>query len=279
MRAFAITFVVTAACSSPGTSTAIDAPVANTDGGDDLDAPAGTPVLPPRNGSLDYQLGGAYPPPAGVQIVSRDRTEAPAAGLYNICYVNGFQVQPGEAKAWLRDHPDLVLRDGNGDPVIDPDWNELLIDVGTEAKRNAVVAIVGGWIADCERDGYDAIEIDNLDSYTRSGGLLDEDDAVAAMALFSAAGHRRGLAVAQKNSAELVPRQAELATDFVVAEECNRFNECGDYTAAYGEHVLVIEYGRTDYNNGCRDFPQLSIVLRDRDLVPDGATGYVYAGC
>src|SRR5690606_18115219 len=52
--------------------------------------------LPPPNARFDYQLGGAYTPPGGVQIVSRDREATPAAGAYNICYVNGFQIQPGE---------------------------------------------------------------------------------------------------------------------------------------------------------------------------------------
>src|ERR1043165_73522 len=46
------------------------------------DAAPGTPdggtpaevTLPPVNGKVDYQLGGAYTPPTGVTIVSRDRT-------------------------------------------------------------------------------------------------------------------------------------------------------------------------------------------------------------
>ena len=262
-----------AACSSPGGRPAIDTPTV-------IDAPT-TPALtlPPLDAPLDYQLGGAYPPPAGGRIVARDRTAAPAVGLYNLCYVNGFQVQPDEAAGWLADHAELILRDDGGAPVIDADWNELLIDVGTEAKRAAVAAIVGDWIAGCARDGFDAIEIDNLDSYTRSGGRLSEDDAVDAMARFAAAAHGHGLAIAQKNSAELVGRKAALGTDFVVAEECNRFAECGDYTVAYGDHVLVIEYRRTDFDAGCRDFPGLSMVLRDRDLVPSGQAAYVYAGC
>jgi hypothetical protein len=236
-------------------------------------------VLPPVNASLDYQLGGAYPPPAGVMIVSRDRNASPAAGLYNVCYVNGFQIQPDEEAMWMRDHPDLILRDAGGAPVVDPDWDEMLIDVSTPQKRTAVAAIVGGWIAGCASDGFDAIEIDNLDSFSRSGGLLAENDAVAAMRLFADAAHALGLPIAQKNSAELVGRRSEMGTDFVVAEECNRYSECGDYVASYGEHVLVIEYRRADFDAGCRDFPSLSIVLRDVDLVTPGDTGYVYEGC
>jgi len=236
-------------------------------------------ALPPPNGGLDYQLGGAYQPPAGVTIVSRDRREAIAEGLYNICYVNGFQIQPDEEDFWLTEHPDLVLRNSGGDPIIDQDWDEMMVDVSTDAKRAEVAVIVGGWIRGCAADGFDAVEIDNLDSFSRSEGLLDENDNVAAMSLFVAAGHAEGLAMAQKNSAELVSRRAEIGTDFVVAEECNRYSECDVYTAEYGDAVLVIEYRQADFDTGCTDFPDLSIVLRDLELTTPSSGSYVYDGC
>jgi hypothetical protein len=273
-----VVVLVCAACGGGGSGVAIDAPIGGGDSTTGGDGPAGV-VLPPLNAALDYQLGGPYTPPAGVKIVSRDRTESPAAGLYNICYVNGFQIQPGEASEWMTQHADLILRDGSGNPVIDTDWNEMLIDVSTAAKRTQVAAIVGGWINGCKTAGFDAIEIDNLDSFSRSGGRLTENNNVAAMALFSAAAHAKSMAIAQKNSAEIVGRKTELGTDFVVAEECNTFNECGDYRAGYGDHVLVIEYVRADFTAGCAAFPGLSIVLRDRNLVTPGASGYVFDGC
>jgi len=240
---------------------------------------SGSVALPPANEQLDYQLGGAYSPPNGVQVLSRDRQGEPAAGLYNICYVNGFQAQPDEADWWLAQHPDLVLRDGNGDPVIDPDWDEMLLDIGTADKRAALATIVGDWIAQCGSDGFDAVEIDNLDSYSRSEGLLTPDNAVDFMALLSATAHAHGLAIAQKNSTELLGRRAEMGTDFAVAEECNRYAECGDYVAAYGNLVLVIEYRQQDFDQGCVDHPDLSIVLRDLNLVTPSSSSYVYDAC
>jgi hypothetical protein len=236
-------------------------------------------LLPPDNAGLDYQLGGAYAPPAGVGIVSRDRTEEPAPGLYNICYVNGFQIQPGEESFWEAEHPDLILRDGQGEPVIDADWDEMLIDVGTEEKRAGVLAVMKPWIVGCKNDGYDAVEIDNLDSFTRSNDLLDENDAVLTMQAFAETAHEAGLAIAQKNSAELVSRKEEMGTDFVVAEECNAWDECDVYTATYGNHVLVIEYDEGDFNEGCAAYPELSIVLRDLNLVTPSSAAYVYDGC
>lgn len=247
--------------------------------GDSTGGGSGPGALPPPDGGLDYQLGGAYPPPEGVTIVSRDRNADPAPGIYNICYVNGFQAQPDEESFWLDDHPDLVLRDGGGDPVIDQDWNEMLLDTSTDEKRTALAEIVGGWISGCKDAGFDAIEIDNLDSYSRSQGLLTENDNVAAMALFSAAAHDLGLAIAQKNSSEIVGRRDEMGTDFVVAEECNRYEECDVYLDAYAGAVLMIEYRQMDFASGCDAYAGQSIVLRDVDLVPAGEPGYVYDAC
>ena len=243
------------------------------------DSGTGEVALPPDDAGLDYQLGGAYPPPEGIGIVGRDRNASPASGLYSICYVNGFQIQPDEVQLWLDDHPDLVLRDDAGAPIIDADWDEMLIDVGTADKRADVAAIVGAWIAGCEADGFDAVEIDNLDSFTRSGGRLDEDDAIDAMRRFADAAHGSNLAIAQKNAAEIVTRRAEMATDFAVAEECNTYSECDSYTAGYGSHVLLIEYDRDDFDTGCASYPDLSIVLRDRDLVAPPDADYVFDGC
>jgi hypothetical protein len=270
--------VALAAChSASDPSEPADAPGAP--GAPGGDAPSnGAPRLPPANARADYQLGGAYPPPTGVALVTRDRNAAPAAGVYNICYVNGFQIQPDETALWTGSHADLILRDG-GSPVIDTEWNEMLIDVSTPDKRSQVAAIVNGWIDGCRAAGFDAVEIDNLDSYTRSHDLLVADNAVAAMALFSAHAHAVGLAIGQKNSSELVARKAELGTDFATAEECDRYDECDAYRAGYGDRVIVIEYRKADFDAGCRTFPNLSIILRDVDLVTPTTSGYVYDAC
>lgn len=267
------TLLLLAACSSSPAHRA-DAPNGSSDAPSSSDATAQL-LLPPVNAQADYQLGGAYPPPTGVMIVSRDRTDAPAAGVYNICYLNGFQVQPGEESTW---DADLLLTDGSGQPVIDTAWNERLLDVRA-GKRDRILAHVQTWMTGCQQAGYQAIEIDNLDSYTRSQSLLTADDAVAMMSAFSTAAHQLHMPIAQKNSADLVARKAELGTDFAVAEECNHYSECDSYTTGYGDHVIVIEYVRADFTTGCTAFPQLSIILRDRDLVTPSNAAYVYDGC
>jgi hypothetical protein len=70
-----------------------------------------------------------------------------------------------------------------------------------------------------------------------------------------------------------------MGTDFEVAEECSRYNECGSYQAVYGNLVFDIEYRTQDFQSGCSQHPELSIILRDIDLSPASAAGYVYQGC
>ena len=237
-------------------------------------------ALPPIAGAPDYQLGGAYEPVVvEVQIVARDRTEPPVEWLYSICYVNAFQTQPGEAEEW----PDeLLLRDAAGELVIDPDWpDEVIVDT---RDAEAVAAVVIPWIEGCARDGFDAVEFDNLDTYTRTDGALSREDNLAVATLLVRAAHRAGLAAGQKNAAEdAAVLHAEAAFDFAITEECAAYNECSAYTAVYGDAVIGIEY--TDnlpvpFAEVCAqpDRPA-SLVLRDRDLTTPGDPAYVFELC
>jgi hypothetical protein len=155
----------------------------------------------------------------------------------------------------------------------------MLLDTSTAAKRTELTAIVGSWIAQCKTDGFDAVEIDNLDSYSRSNGLLTQANNIAFMALLSGTAHGNGLAIAQKNSSELLGSVATMGTDFAVAEECNRYAECAAYQNAYGNLVYVIEYRSQDFQTGCDEHPELSIVLRDLNVSTPSSSTYVYQGC
>ena len=156
--------------------------------------------LPPTGSGWDYQLGGARPVPHHVGIVERDRLATPAHGKYNICYVNGYQTQVEQKKFWHR-HWGLVLKDA-GKPVTDSVWGEWLLDIRTPAKRKALAAIMGRWTDRCARDGFDAVEYDNLDSFSRSHHLLSRSDNRRFAALLVKRAHADGLAAAQKNWAE-----------------------------------------------------------------------------
>ncbi|WP_439592010.1 endo alpha-1,4 polygalactosaminidase [Microbacterium sp.] len=232
--------------------------------------------LPPAEAKPDYQLGGAYAPAEGVQVVARDRTAEPAEGIYSICYINGFQTQPGEE--W----PEyLLLIDGNGDPVIDPNWpDEMLLDTSTAEKRDGIARRIEPWIEGCAEKGFDAVEFDNLDTYARSDGALAFDDNLALAKALTEAAHDNGLAAAQKNSAEDAEQLKEQAGfDFAVVEECAVFGECDAYADVYGAHVIAIEYSdqlsKEEFDQIC----EAGAVLRDRDLTTPGDPAYVAHWC
>jgi hypothetical protein len=232
-----------------------------------LAAPAFAREALPVGPDVDYQLGGARSVPANVGIVVRDRTARPVPGLYNVCYVNGFQTQQDESGFWKR-RMGLVLK-RHGRPVVDEAWGEWLLNVRTPRKRTRLAHIMGTWAKGCAARGYDAVEFDNLDSYTRSHGLLERRQAIAYARLLVRAAHAAGLAAGQKNLADFNGRS--VGYDFAVAEECGRYQECGDYVATYGRRVLSIEYRRQDFRWTCAHFGgRLAVVLRDLDLTPTG---------
>ena len=255
-------------------------PAAPSDGG--AVPSAGRPGGPPAGVVVDYQLGGGYPPAAGVGGVVRDVTDQPEPDRWSACYVNGFQTQPGDRDAWLADHPDLVLRDEAGDPVVDEGWpDELLLDTSTAANRAALADVVGGQVRACAERGFVAVELDNLDSWTRSGGRLDEDDAVDLARRLVAVAHEAGLAAGQKNTPQLGDRgRDEAGFDFAVAEECAQYDECAAYTGVYGAAVLDVEYTDEGFAAACADPDRPpSTVRRDRDLTTPGTRGYAFATC
>lgn len=114
--------------------------------------------------------------------------------------------------------------------------------------------------------------------------------------------HAEGLAIAQKNTAgddgygaigdRFVGTDPPQGFDFAIAEECGVYEECEAYTAVYGDLVYEIEYTdddppvtrdgvtRTAFAWACHDRgASISVLLRDRDLVPAGAPGYHVESC
>ncbi len=234
----------------------------------------------PADIKADYQLGGAYAPPAGVNVVVRDSTGQPAPGLFNICYINGFQSQPGNV--WPKT---LLLLDAKDNPIADENWpDENILDISTDAKRTAILGRLVPVIKGCAAKGFRAVEFDNLDSYTRTGGRLTVGDSVAFAKMLVFAATSAGMAAGQKNAAELSERgRSEIGFTFAVSEECHRWDECRAYTGVYGAQVIDIEYSddlRGTFEKVCKD-PQSpkATILRDRMLVPKGGAGYVYRRC
>jgi hypothetical protein len=221
-------------------------------------------ALPPVGAGLDYQLGGDYPLPPGVTVVSRDWHHGRAApGAYNVCYVNAFQTQPGERTHWPRGT--VLTKYGD-----DPGWpGEYPVDISTPRKRARAARFVGRWVKRCKVKGFDAVEYDNLDSFSRSHHLLTRKDNRRYAALLVAAAHAAGLAAAQKNWAAW--DGTSVGYDFAVAEQCAQYSECASYADHYGRHVLAVEYRDKPFAKACRRWSHtFAVVRRDVDLPRHG---------
>jgi Glycoside-hydrolase family GH114 len=261
-------------------------------GGTPDPAAAGDAAPPPENAGFDYQIGGDYPLPEGVSVVSRDWFSGRAADepVYSICYLNAFQTQdnepgvnrPDERSNW----PKRLVLKKLGD---DPNWGgEYLVNVSSAKKRRRAARWLRQMVRGCARGGFEAVEYDNLDSWTRFDGTplarkvpFGKRDALAFARRIAKLAHAKGLAVAQKNTADITRKQArKVGFDFAIAEECGRYDECGRYRRVYDNRVIVIEYRRKDFDKSCAKVgDELSVVLRDRQVRTPASPRYKYAAC
>jgi Glycoside-hydrolase family GH114 len=252
--------------------------------------PAVTP--PPPGVPFDYQIGGDYPLPAGVEVVTRDWfSGSPEPGIYSTCYINAFQTQADEPNADRPDErgnwPAVLVLSSLGD---DPNWGgEYLVDISSAAHRRAATAWVKQMITSCAQKGFRAVEFDNLDSWTRfddtplAGRVpFEKRQAIAYARLLTRAAHRRGLAVGQKNTPQLGRRVSRrvIGFDFAVSEECGTYRECAAYTAVFGSRVFDIEYHDPGFGRACASIgARGSVIRRDRNVSVAGSPDYVFRSC
>ena len=237
-------------------------------------------VLPPAGATPDYQLGGAYDPAEGVGIVGRDRSDEPAEGLYSICYVNGFQTQPGELDSWPADL--LLQRDESRCSILTGPTKRC-------STRRPMIAATASprWSRPGSRVRRRRIRRGRVRQprfVHALGRALTLDDNLALATLLVDVAHGSGLAAGQKNAAEDAAMLHERAGfDFAVVEECGAYEECAAFTDVYGDAVVDIEYSdelpRPFAEMCADDASPASMVLRDRDLVTPGHEQYVFETC
>lgn len=277
------TGVVVATVSSIRDAATVTAPAWRVSSGGSTPPPVDPVVPPPGDAPFDYQIGGDYEPATGVTVISRDWfSGSPLDDGYSICYVNAFQTQPdddGSRPDERSNWPKELVLTGFED---DPNWDgEYLIDISTSDRRLLAADHLDQMIGTCADKGFDAVEYDNLDSWMRLDDLpFDRSDTIAFAELIADRAHALGLAVGQKNTAELLGQRKRIGFDFVVVEECGEFDECRDFTAVYDDRVVAIEYSNAGFATACRDIgDDVSVVRRDVQVTRPGSRTYVYREC
>lgn len=236
-------------------------------------------VLPMPGAGFDYQLGGEYQPPEGSDVVVRQRDAKPAADAYSICYVNAFQTEADP------DGPDGVDAWPEGtvwDDVEDPDWpGEHPIDIGSRRNRELAVEFVGTRFEECAERGFSAVELDNLDTFTRyPGAPFGRQDVIAYATLLVDEAARLGLAVGQKNTVELLDAASGIGFSFAIVENCGEYDECREYLRVYDRRVYAVEYTPEGFASACDAVGgDYAVILRDLKLATQGQPGYAYDAC
>ncbi len=250
-----------------------------TDPDPDPPTPPTTATPPPSGVNFDYQIGGdrTLDPAENVGIVSRDWFASDRSeGLYNICYVNAFQTQG--------DDPYVNRIDETGNwpaaallPFEDPEWApERIVDLRTAYTRELAAQHVYRMIDGCSEKGYDAVEFDNLDTYTRLAHIptsyrFYQADAIDFAIKLVDYTHGLGMAAAQKNTAELIQTNQHglIDFDFAVVEQCGFFTECDVFADAYDDNIVVVEYDYNAFQSVCSTYSgRFPTVFVDRDVTP-----------
>jgi len=180
-----------------------------------------------------------------------------AAGHTVVCYIDAGTWEPYRSDA--SQFPDSVL----GNKM--QDWNEKYLDIRSPIVR----MLMGKRMDSAKAKGCDAVEPDNMDSYTaKSGFSLTRKDELDYLHFWSLWVHHRGMKVALKNNAELV-NSISPQFDFAIAEQCFDYQECTSYAPfiKQGKAVLVAEYKPFSQNLCMRAANQkLSLAFFNLDL-------------
>lgn len=199
---------------------------------------------------------------------------AKASGAKLMCYISG-----GSSEDWRADFnqfPAEVL--GNN---YDGWQGERWLDTRNIA---ALAPIMRARIRACKAKGFDALDVDNVNSYSNPTGFpISRQDSINYIRWLANEAHNQGMAFSLKNSEELV---ADLLgdIDMMQSEGCVIYSNCANASrlSAVNKPIFAVEYSDAMsssgfYNRACNAAAQynMSMIYRDRLLTPNG----IYDSC
>lgn len=191
-------------------------------------------------------------------------------GIKVICYIDVGTYEPGRTDGSLI--PSSAIGKGvSGWP------GEKWLNI---ADINGLKPMVVSRMKMCADKGFDAIEPDNIDGYTNNTGFpLTAGDQLAYNKFLAETAHSLGLSIGLKNDVDQLSQLAPYF-DWALNEECNKYKECGGYSAftKLNKAVFNAEYtsdGQTTAKFCAADAAaHINGVLFDLDL-----TGKTYQPC
>jgi hypothetical protein len=221
--------------SDAGGSTGNDAsaPPPGTDAGPSGDGSAATWWHPAKNTTFFWDLQSA--PPNNTQNVGAydidgwnntavEVSALHALGLKVVCYMDAGTYEPG------RPDSSSFPASLRGNAV--QGWpGEYWLDVRPSGPNYATLqSIMLARFKECQSKGFDAVEPDNIDSYTNTPGFSTSPaDQIAYNEWIASTVHGLGMAVFQKNDLDQISTLLPYF-DGILDEECNHNSECDTLT-------------------------------------------------
>jgi hypothetical protein len=231
-------------------------------------------VLSGQSGQVVYDIDGQG-------ASTTDVANIHAAGATAVCYVDVGTLEQGRPD--YDKFPASVIG-----PAVQgwPGENWLLV---TAANQSTILPLMQARFQSwCLAKGFDAIEPDNLDSFTNlpSGTISEADNLTYDLAIAKLA-HGMSLSIGLKNllpdvSSSYVPSLLS-SFDWALVEQCYEYDECSSYSQSgsfimLGKAAWDVEYNQSP-NCTQADSEHLNAQLTDLDLVDPLDTGYSYTPC
>lgn len=183
-----------------------------------------------------------------------------AAGHTVVCYFSAgtYEAYRTDAKAF----PKAII----GKKL--DDWSDVYIDIRSPLVRPIMSARMDA----AKAKGCDGLEPDVMDAWQADSGFpITQADQTTYAKWIASYAHSKGLLVALKNAVELVPAVVS-DFDFVIAESCFDYNECGGYSPFInaGKAVLAAEYTRQVKAAWCSKAKTLHLSLAFYGQLLDG---------
>ncbi len=221
---------------------------------------------PSVKSSFQYQLSGSLKN-YSVNVVFIDLFETSSSQITSLknqgkkvfCYFSA-----GTSESWREDY-NRIPNSIKGNSLEDWPGERWL-----NTKDSATLNLAKSRLDKAVSKKCDGVDPDNVDGYDNDTGFsISKNDSKSFLQKLANEAHNRGLLIGLKNSAEIASSLSG-TMDWVVAEECFKYGECGSYASFISKNkpVFIVEYSTSKKSEWCSSAKSqsMSLIFSNYDL-------------